>query len=165
MAMREDAAITTIFRMRMYTFGLWVAFGMLLAVVMLALLLKKKKAGTAALQSVLTISLGLVFSRFLYGITDDTIGQSSPLWVLVRLNLGGYSLYGALGGAILAAWLTAKLSKLSTLRWSAASTILIPPKNTGTANPKRYWERPLKGDAAKLSSLPRFIPTSFITMM
>ena len=111
MAMREDAAITTIFRMRMYTFGLWVAFGMLLAVVMLALLLKKKKAGTAALQSVLTISLGLVFSRFLYGITDDTIGQSSPLWVLVRLNLGGYSLYGALGGAILAAWLTAKLSK------------------------------------------------------
>ncbi len=110
MTLREDAAVTTVFGMRMYTFGLCVALGSLLAVILLALLMKKRKPGTAALQSVLTICIGLVLSRLLYGVTDDTIGRSSPLWVMVRLNLGGYSLYGVLGGAILAAWLTAKMT-------------------------------------------------------
>ena len=111
MTLREDAAITAVSGLQLYTFGLWVALGMLLAVVLLALLLKKKKPGTAALQSVLSICFGLVLARLLYGLTDDTIGQRSPLWVLVRLDLGGYSLYGVLGGAILAAWLTARLTK------------------------------------------------------
>ena len=109
--LREDAAITSVLGVQAYTFGLWIAAGMLLAASVLILFHRRSKPGTAALQSVLSICLGLVISRLLYGLTDDTIGQRSPLWVLVRLNLGGYSLFGVLIGMAAAALLTARITK------------------------------------------------------
>ena len=110
MILREDAALTAVFGIQTYTYGLWIALGMALAVSTLALLQRKMKSGTAAVQSLLTMLLGLILARLLYGLTDDTIGQMSPLWVLVRLNLGGYSLFGVLAGGILAAWLTSRIT-------------------------------------------------------
>ena len=54
-AVREDAVLTEFLGIRVYSFGLWIALGLLLAVLVLIFLNRrmKKPAGAAALQSVL----------------------------------------------------------------------------------------------------------------
>ena len=112
-ALREDAVTTGLLGIQSYSFGLWVALGLLLAVAVLALigLRRKQPAGVSALQSALSILLGLVLSRLLYGLLDASLDQIMPLWAMVRLDIGGYSLYGALAGAVIAAALTARITK------------------------------------------------------
>lgn len=113
LVLREDAVVTTVAGIQMYQFGLWVALGMLMAVVVLIVLNKKTKqvAGAAALQSDLCIVCGLVLSRLFFGLLDASLGQVMPLWAMARLNVGGYSLYGALAGACVGMWIAAKALK------------------------------------------------------
>ena len=110
---REDAVLTEFLGIRVYSFGLWIALGLLLAVLVLIFLNRrmKKPAGAAALQSVLCIACGCVLSRVLFGLLDASLDQVMPLWAMIRLNVGGYSLYGALAGACLAMWIAAKITK------------------------------------------------------
>ncbi len=114
--LREDAAITQVFGVSVYQFGLWVALGALLAVGILVLLAlhRKAPASEAALEAVLCLGLGLVMSRLFFGVMDATLGQVMPLWAMTRLNTGGYSLYGALAGACLGMWITARVTRGST---------------------------------------------------
>ena len=111
LVLREDAVVTSIAGIQVYQFGLCAAIGALLAVLMLVILNKVKKQvpGAAALQSVLCLACGFILSRVLFGLLDASLGQVMPVWAMLRLNVGGYSLYGALAGACVGMWLAAKI--------------------------------------------------------
>ena len=112
-ALREDAVITEIAGVRAYSFGLWAALGVLTAVIVLILLNRKTKQapGAAALQSCLCVACGLILSRVFFGLLDASLGQVMPVWAMIRLSVGGYSLYGALAGACVGMWISAKALK------------------------------------------------------
>ena len=114
--LREDAAVTEIAGIYAYQFGLWIALGMALSVLTLILLNRKTKQapGAAALQSVLCLVCGIILSRLFFGLLDASLGQAMPLWAMLRLNVGGYSLYGALAGACVGMWISAKAMKART---------------------------------------------------
>ena len=112
-AVREDAVLTQMLGIQTYTYGLYICAGLALAALMLWLLSRhlRLKEGTAPVQMALSLVLGLILSRVFYGLLDETLGYVMPVWAMVRLNTGGYSLYGALAGACLAAVVAAKIVK------------------------------------------------------
>ena len=116
--MREDAVKNFFLGVEVYTFGLYAALGMALAMILLALLLRRAKwrKGTAALAGCLAIGLGFLLSRLFFGLMDQNLGQAMPLWAMLRFNSGGYSMTGALLGACMGAIAAARLTKQSAPR-------------------------------------------------
>ncbi len=110
--MRQDAPTMFFLGVRVYSFGLYAALGMALALITLSLLSRKAKwkTGTAPLLGFLALVLGFVFSRVFYCLLDESLGRPMPLWAAVQLDVGGYSAMGALLGACLGAvaagWIT-----------------------------------------------------------
>ena len=47
---------------------------------------------------------------------DESLGQTMPLWAMLQVNTGGYSMMGALIGASIGAVISAKLTKQSPAR-------------------------------------------------
>lgn len=116
--MREDAVLMNVLGVEVYAFGLWVALGLALALGLLALLGRKMKwkQGAAPLFGALALALGFVFSRLLYCFLDESLGCSMPLWAIVQVNIGGYSIMGALLGACLAAVIAGKIAGMRAAR-------------------------------------------------
>ncbi|MBR6186873.1 MAG: prolipoprotein diacylglyceryl transferase [Clostridia bacterium] len=114
-ALREDAVKTCFLGVEVYTFGLFVALGLALALVSLALTLRRAqwKKGTDVLTGALAILAGFAVSRLFYGFMDDALGQRMPLWAMLRVNSGGYSMMGAIFGACMGAVLAARLTRQS----------------------------------------------------
>lgn len=110
--MREDAVIVEILGVKTYAFGVWVAVGLALALCLLALLSRKMKwkQGAFLTFAVLALPLGFVFSRLLYCFVDESLGFSMPLWAIAQVNIGGFSIMGALLGACLAAVIAGKIA-------------------------------------------------------
>ena len=112
MTMWEEASKTFFLGVQVYSFGLYAALGMALALAVLYLQLRKRpwKKGTAALAGFLSLAVGFVVSRLFFGLMDQTLGRPLPVWALPDVTMGGFSMMGALLGAcigaILAAWLT-----------------------------------------------------------
>lgn len=117
-ALREDAPSVSILGVNVYAFGLYVAAGLALGLLLLTFLLKKYKArpGTAPLTGALAMACGFVLSRLFFGFMDESLGQTMPLWAMLRVNTGGYSMMGALIGACFGAVISAKLTKQSPAR-------------------------------------------------
>ncbi len=117
-ALREDAPAFSLLGVEMYSFGLYVAVGLALALAALALLLRryKWKQGTAPLTGVLSMAFGFVLSRLFFGFMDESLGQIMPLLAMLQVNTGGYSMMGALIGACLGGVVSAKLTKQSPAR-------------------------------------------------
>ena len=96
-----------------YGYGLAVAMAAAVALGLAAWTFKRAglRAGTLSWVALLAVPLGLAGARLLYArmywelITWDGL---SGLW---RLPGGGFMLYGALIGVLLAAWLAARLTK------------------------------------------------------
>ena len=111
--LREDAAKVSILGIETYSFGLYVALGLAAALIALALLMRraKAKAGTAALTGMLSMLCGFVLSRLFFGFMDESLGQTLPLWAMLRVETGGYSMMGAVIGACIGAVLAAKLTR------------------------------------------------------
>ncbi len=104
------------FQLTVYLYGLYVALGAALWLVLSLLLAKRRKLPTNAvlLAGTLAIPLGLVFARLLfclisYGYFWEAVGQ--PVAVLYFWD-GGFSMMGALLGAVLAALLASRLKKV-----------------------------------------------------
>ena len=116
--MREDAVKVFFLGVEVYAFGLYVALGLVLALVVLALLMRKEKwrDGTAALTGVLSMGLGFAVSRLFFGLMDDSLGRIMPLWAMLRVHTGGYSMIGALLGACMGGILAARLMKKQPAR-------------------------------------------------
>ena len=112
-ALRDDAPTVSILGVNVYTFGLYVAIGLALGLLLLVFLLNKNKAkpGTAPLTGALAMGCGFVLSRLFFGVMDESLGQTMPLWAMLRVNTGGYSMIGALIGASIGAVMSAKLTR------------------------------------------------------
>ena len=113
MVMREEAVKVFFLGVEVYAFGLYVALGLTLALTVLALLTRKEKwrDGTAALTGVLAMGLGFIVSRLFFGLMDESLGRIMPLWAMIRVNTGGFSMMGALLGACMGGILSARLMK------------------------------------------------------
>jgi len=117
-ALREDAVKIFFLGVEVYAFGLYVAIGLALALVALALLTRRShwKKETAPVAGLLGIIFGLALSRLLYGLLDEALGRVVPLWGMIRLETGGYSMIGALAGGCLGGMLAARLTGQDPVR-------------------------------------------------
>ncbi len=116
--LREDAPRMFFLGVEVYSFGLYVALGLGLALIVLALILRKAKwkAGTAPLTGVLALLCGFAVSRLFFGFMDESLGQTMPLWAMLRVNTGGYSMMGALLGACMGTVIAAKITRQNAAR-------------------------------------------------
>ena len=98
----------------LYPFGLLMAAAALGALLLTAW--KMKKAGlkkeTAGWFALLAVPLCFVLARlgFCLFVIDQIMGNEDP-GMIFRVNEGGFLLWGALGGGLLAAWITGKITK------------------------------------------------------
>lgn len=102
-----------------YVWGLWVALGCLAGGVLLLALARRDEAhkNAAALTCLLSPLLGLVGARLLYVLLEVQFRPFLSLQNALNLELGGFSMYGALLGAVVGAVLAARWSGLKALRW------------------------------------------------
>lgn len=122
-ALAEDAPQTVFLGVRVYAWGLYCFFGA--ALCLLAVLFHsrgKMKKGTAALFGVLALPLGLALSRLLYclfdarmrmfgDLLDGSVAWGEYFADFFGATLGGFSMFGALLGGVLAALLCARILK------------------------------------------------------
>ena len=120
----EDAASLTVF-----LYGLMVALGVAGYWIMLSWNVRRSSLpkGADVLTVFLSIPLGLCLARLLFCLADNTYRIIARPADYLMLTDGGYAMFGALGGAVLAAILAAKLlrAKPAQLLDAAAPAILI----------------------------------------
>ena len=112
-AMWEDAATTDFLGVKVYTFGLYAALGLALALIALWILLRRAKwpKGAAALTGALAMICGFIVSRLFFCFMDQGLGGPVPLRGVLLVTGGGYSMMGALIGACIGAIAAAKIMK------------------------------------------------------
>ena len=158
--MWEDAVITNVLGLEVYTFGLYAALGCAVAMIALGILLRRAKwpKGAAALTGVLAIGCGFIVSRLFFCFMDQGLGGPVPLRGVLLVTGGGYSMMGALIGACVGAIAAAKIMKRSP----AALLDLLAPAFLLFVACERLGEgciddfgisRPLVGDLLKGSFL------------
>ena len=158
--MWEDAVTTSFSGVEVYTFGLYAALGLAVAMIALGILLWRAKwpKGTAALTGVLSIGCGFIVSRLFFCFMDQGLGGPVPLRGVLMVTGGGYSMMGALIGACIGAIAAAKIVKRSP----AALLDLLSPALLLFVACERLGEgciddfgisRPLVGDLFKGSFL------------
>ena len=100
-----------------YWYGVFIAWGATLFLLFFARYcrIEKLKSGTAALFSALCLPLGLICSRVLFCLLDFRFHGMFSLRAVAMFWGGGFSMVGALLGAALAAWLTARMQKIPAL--------------------------------------------------
>ena len=111
-----------------YAYGALAALGVILALLCFAWLCRAEgwKPGAAPLFAVLALPLGLICSRLLFCLLDFRFHGVFSLKAVLMFWGGGFSMVGALLGAALAAWLTARILKLSALRVLDMLAIALP---------------------------------------
>ena len=112
MQLWEEAEKISILGFEIYRFGFFIALGLAAAVAVISFLswAKRCRRGTAPLLAVLGILLGGVFSRVGFCLMNQEMGSLMPVSSWFRITGGGWSMIGAVGGVMFAAWLTAKLT-------------------------------------------------------
>lgn len=115
--MFEETAAFSLFGLTGYWYGVFVAWGAALFLLFFARYcrMEKCKIGTAALFSALCIPLGLLCSRVLFCLLDFRFHGMFSLRAAAMFWGGGFSMVGALLGAALAAWITARIQKIPAL--------------------------------------------------
>ncbi len=74
------------------------------------------RADTAEIFALLALPLGLIGARLFYCLSRLTLYLEMGLINVLRLWDGGYALWGAVGGAVLAAILTARITRQSAVK-------------------------------------------------
>ena len=122
-ALAEDAPLTVFFGVRVYAWGLYCFFGAALCLLAVAFHCRgKMKSGTPSLFGVLALPMGLACSRILFCLLDSrmrvfgdlfdgSLGWGEYLADVFGATLGGFSMFGALFGVVLAALLCARILK------------------------------------------------------
>ena len=114
----------------LYPYGLCIAGGALLALILMAVLSRKKslRQGTVSWFAVLGIPLAVVFSRLFFFVARLDLFRGQGLDRITDLTGGGYLFFGAFTGLILAGWLAARITCQKTgqvLDAAAAPTALV----------------------------------------
>ncbi len=112
MQLWEEAARISVLGTEVYAFGLYVAAGAAAAVLALCLFIRKRglPKGTGSLASVLCLLLGAFCSRLAFCLMNFELGGLMPLRGWIRITGGGWSMMGLIGGVLLGAWLTARIT-------------------------------------------------------
>ena len=118
--MYTQAATFVILGQSVYIYGLFLSVACLLAGSLL--LLKTRKAtprqkNAAALTCLLSPMLGLFFARLVYVAAEVNFAPFLSFHNAVNLRLGGLSMYGTLIGAVLGAFISARLCGLKKAEW------------------------------------------------
>lgn len=116
--MEMKHVLFNLFGMPVTLYALCVVSALALGLLLLAWQQKKHhlRADTAEIFALLALPLGLVGARLFYCLSRLAIYMDMGLGNILRLWDGGYALWGAVGGAVLAALLTAKITKQSAPR-------------------------------------------------
>ena len=112
--------------MKFYPYGIWVACAAAAGLVLLAVQEKRRslKPGTASWIAVTALPLGLLGARLLFCLMRLTWFLEQGFGWFFRLNEGGFMMYGALGGLLLAVLITSKWTKQ---RFGAVLDAAAPP--------------------------------------
>lgn len=113
MKLYDEAEKISLLGLEVYRFGFFVMLGMAAAALVIGLLCWAKRArkGTAPLLLLLSVLLGGLFSRLCFCLLTQELGALMPLGSWLNLAGGGWSMMGLVGGVLLAAWLTARLTR------------------------------------------------------
>lgn len=113
--MWDEVSKVSLFGQDVYVWGLCCAIGALLFVLSLHLMEKpsRLKKGTSSLLGLMSLIAGFLFSRVLFCLLDRSLGFGIPLNAWYRIDGGGASMFGALGGVILACWLVSSVTDQS----------------------------------------------------
>ena len=126
----EEAEKINILGLEVYRYGFFVMLGMILASAMIAFLCwaKRTRKGTGPLLMCCSLVLGGVCSRLFYCLLSfEDFGRILPLNTWFRVTGGGWSMMGLVGGVMLAAWLTARITKQKAgLLLDLVSCALLP---------------------------------------
>ena len=118
--MYTQAATFVILGQSVYIYGLFLSVACLLAGSLLLLKTRKttqRQKNTAALTCLLSPMLGLFFARLVYVAAEVNFAPFLSFQNAVNLRLGGLSMYGALIGAVLGAFISARLVGLKKAEW------------------------------------------------
>ena len=109
----EEAEKISILGLEVYRFGFFVMLGLLAAAGVIAFLswAKRARKGTAPVLLALALVLGGLFSRLFFCLLNTELGAMMPFSSWLRFTGGGWSMMGLVGGAMLAAWITAMLTR------------------------------------------------------
>ncbi len=118
--MYTQAATFVILGQSVYIYGMFLSVACLLAGSLLLLKTRKstqQQKGAAALTCLLSPILGLFFARLVYVVAEVNFAPFLNLQNAVNLRLGGLSMYGALFGAVMGAFISAWLGGLKKAEW------------------------------------------------
>ena len=103
--MWDEAEMTVLLGVPVYTFGLFSALGALAALITAVCLAKKKNANPGGgLLCFLGMAIGgFLMSRVFYCVLDQRLGAMVPLRYWGAFTAGGFSMFGLLAGAVLGA--------------------------------------------------------------
>lgn len=109
----EEAPITDVLGIKIYSFGLYCAIGVLCAVAAIYVLCRaaNMKKGTSSILSLISIAFGIIFSRLLFCLSAIIISGGIPFSAWFRISSGGWSFFGMIIGVMLAAKLSSVLLK------------------------------------------------------
>ena len=125
----DEAVIVELFGIRMYAFGLYLALGVLFAVIVLTIAGRTLglKKGTVPLTVVLSYICGLVMSRVFFCLLNQELGQMTPFSFWPHLDGGGWSMFGLIGGIWLGGYISAKVMKEKPGRILDALSLAVLP--------------------------------------
>ena len=118
--MYTQAATFVILGQSVYIYGLFLSVACLLAGSLLLLKTRKttlQQKNAAALTCLLSPMLGLFFARLVYVTAEVNFAPFLSFQNAVNLRLGGLSMYGTLIGAVLGAFISARLGGLKKSEW------------------------------------------------
>lgn len=112
--MFEDAITFSLFGLNGYVYGLFVALGCLLAATALLYLCRKQEKDSlaAAWTMLLALVFGFVLARLVFVLLQPDYAPLLNIKNILDVTTGGFAMYGALFGAVLAALLGASLAKV-----------------------------------------------------
>lgn len=159
--MYEDALAFPLFGSEVYAYGLTLMLGLWAGLLTLHLLSRREPRlrGPAALTGFLALPIGLILARLLYALADQNFRPYLSLGNILDLRTGGFAMYGALAGAVIAALIASRVLKTPSAplldRLAPAIAAFLIPARLGEGFTMLGLSRPLTLEGLAGSFLAR----------
>lgn len=124
----EEAPVTELLGIRIYSFGLYCAIGAFCAMAAVCVLTRAvgMKKGTGLLLSCACFIGGILVSRLAFCLLRLVIAEGFPLRAWFRVSSGGWSLFGMITGVFAAAWVCAKICHENSRKFLDTAACALP---------------------------------------
>ncbi|NLX83455.1 MAG: prolipoprotein diacylglyceryl transferase [Clostridiales bacterium] len=159
--MADGARFVNILGISLYAYGLMVMLGCVLAVALGIRLTRARdqERFAAALTAVIGIPLGFITARLMYALLDPNFQPLITLRNVLDISSGGFSMFGALIGAVLSTLIAAKFAGVPRARMldllSPALLLFLVPARLGEGYTALGISRPLTTEWIANSFLAR----------